>query len=125
LPVNLTDSGHERSLMQFTRTGKTLLAVGRLREGAQPLIGVSLPLTPGAIEPVDASEFSGVQLDLRGEGQFQLVAQGVTPLQANAEWRTLRVPLKDARRLHAITLRATGKRGAKIWFELDNVRFYR
>ncbi|MDX2152261.1 MAG: amidohydrolase family protein [Bryobacteraceae bacterium] len=125
LPVNLTDSGHERSLMQFTRTGKTLLAVGRLREGAQPGIGVSLPLSRGAVEPVDASEFAGVQLDLRGEGEFRLVASETVALKATSEWQTHRVPLKDAKRLHAITLRATGKPGSKVWFELDNVRFYR
>ena len=46
----------------------------RMSEKDRALGRVDIPLSRGAIEPVDATAFRGVSIDVRGDGDYQLIA---------------------------------------------------
>jgi hypothetical protein len=94
---------------------------------------VNLPLRPGAIEPVDASAFRGVQFDVRGEGEYRLrvPARGPktysAPFTAAGKWQGVRIPFQpewDVTELLMLQFEIARKPGEEAWLELDNIRFY-
>jgi hypothetical protein len=135
--INNTDAGHDHSLMSYARTVRengshamTVLCEGAHKKAAE--CAMVLPLAAGSVEPVDASGFSGIEFEARGEGSYEL--SGMTrgpsfrrPFQAGAKWRTVRVPFAEARVNEVLQLAFTlhPPAGTKGWLELDNVRLYK
>ena len=142
LRVNSTDAGPDHSAMLFlpiVRSGAdhALMVSARMASKASPYVRLELPLTPGAVEPADISQYSGVSVDARGEGAFRLLlySYGVpaanyfsAPLTASTEWQTLQIPFGKgaawAGSARAIAFELSGDPGAAVWLELDNVKFY-
>ncbi|MDZ4801800.1 MAG: amidohydrolase family protein [Bryobacteraceae bacterium] len=135
--INNTDGGHDHSLMSYARTlrddgSHALTVLCQASEKKTAECSMVLPMAPGSVEPVDASEFTGVEFEARGEGPCELA--GVTrgpsfrlPFEAGPKWKTVRVPLDKARRSELLQLEFAIRRGpgVKGWLELDNVRLYK
>ena len=141
---NGTDPGQDRSKMQFTRVpresgGHALSMIATMSEKEQPRALLRLPLQPGNVVPVDASEFRGVSFEARGEGQYELriprysVQDARVPhaeFRADATWQTIRIPftalgIESARDLLSLEFAAERKAESQAWLELDNVQFYK
>lgn len=153
LRVNATDGGHDHSKVVFTRvarsggTGHALAAIARMGDKARPEASVVLPLSPGGVEPVDASAFTGIEFEARGDGLYKLIVQRaavrdyaypVAEFKAGAAWTAVRIPFSSLKTPRATTAPAwTGRDLQELsfgisrppteetWLELDNVRFYR
>ncbi|NOT62989.1 MAG: amidohydrolase family protein, partial [Acidobacteria bacterium] len=147
--VNSSDAGTDASKVLFGRVQRNandhaLSLTARMAEKDRPYARVNLPLSRGAVEPVDARAFRGIRFDVRGAGDYRLLvatydtrsnASFHAPFQAATTWRTVSidfVSLKNDSDLKwtgadLLTLsfelsRTAGKFG---WLELDNVQFYR
>lgn len=150
--VNSTDSGHDHSQMSFTRTlraphNHALTVLARMSQKARPFVRVELPLTPGAVEPANASRFNGIAFDARGEGEYTLTVRTrevrdgdhfAASFQAGARWHRVRIPFAVLRQRHgkenlpaadagllSLSFEIARKAGERAWMELDNLRFYR
>ncbi|MCI0489690.1 MAG: amidohydrolase family protein [Blastocatellia bacterium] len=150
--VNGTDSGHDHSRMVFGRTlrggrNHALSVMAYMAEKERPFVRVSVPLSLGAVEPVDASGFRGVRFDARGEGSYSLIvptfgARGSTfyraRFEAKGKWKTVKVefsslersagetgPIWTATDLLMLTFEIAREPGEMGWLELDNIRFYK
>src|SRR5262249_40911310 len=71
--VNSSDAGVEASKMLSGRISRdagnpALSVIARMAEKDRPCARINVPLSKGAVEPVDAREFRGVRFDVRGEG---------------------------------------------------------
>jgi hypothetical protein len=104
---------------------------------------VDIPLGRGAIEPVDASAFRGVQFDARGDGDYQLIASAYdapnfqASFTASPQWRTISIDFSSFRqpqtksapwpgdKLRMFSFEIARPAGAFAWLEIDNLRFYR
>ncbi len=143
--VNAYDAGHDHTKMIWgrTRRGATNHAfsvMSQMSEVERPFARVSLPLSRGAVVPVDASGFRGVQFEARGDGEYNLLIptySGVNfsaKFQADAAWKTVRI---DFATLKAQSEKWTGadllmlsfeiaRKPEEIgWLELDNLQFYK
>ncbi|MFN0111223.1 MAG: amidohydrolase family protein, partial [Blastocatellia bacterium] len=143
--INSTDSGVDASKMLFGRvvreTGNQALSVtAKMSEKDRPFGRISIPLSKGAVEPVDAREFRGVRFDVRGDGDYRLVVpsylntrnSAAAPFKAVPQWQTLSIEfasLKGAQWTAAdllmLSFEIARPAGAFGWLELDNIRFYR
>ncbi len=150
--INGTDSGTDSSKMVWGRTLRNegdhaLSVLGRFSEKERPLVRVSLPLSRGAIEPVDASQYRGVRFDARGEGDYLLTVPtaGVRDsayynggFKASGRWRTVKIDFSSLQRatnarpaawtgrdLLMLTFEISRKPGEVGWLELDNLQFYK
>jgi hypothetical protein len=106
-----------------------------LCEGAQKgqtACAMVLPMAAGSVEPVDVSEYSGVEFEARAEGAGEVT--GTTrgpafrlPFQASPKWQRVRVLFEKARRNDLLQLEwaIRPEAGTKGWLELDNVRLYK
>jgi hypothetical protein len=105
-----------------------------------------LPLSPGGVEPVDASAFRGVQFDARGDGRYRILVSAravrdwvpfAAPFDAGPEWAKVTIPFTalqrarspqpaswTARDLTALSFEVARPPGEFGWLQLDNVRFY-
>lgn len=149
--VNSTDAGVDASQMQFGRIWRAennhaLLIAGKLSEKERPYLRINLPLSRGAVEPVDARAFRGVKFDVRGAGDYTLIvptarvrdfADFQAPFKAGATWQTVTIDFASLKQRNARTpvpwtgadllmlsfeiVRPAGSFG---WLELDNVQFY-
>jgi imidazolonepropionase-like amidohydrolase len=150
LRVNATDPGIDHSTMLWqpvVRSGKnhSMLVTARLAAKDRPWVRLELPLTPGGVELADATQFTGISLDVRGEGAHRLlVLTGGTrsrapfsaPIVASGEWQTLTVPFAslerpargdgdwNGRNLRVLAFEISGAPESTAWLELDNIRFY-
>jgi hypothetical protein len=136
--VNQTDGGHDNSTMTYVRIlrdegNHALFIAVRMAEKDRPFARMNLPLHPGAVEPVDASAFRGIQFDARGEGEYRLriPARNLktydAPFTAGGKWRSVRIPFAanwDVTGLLMLQFEIARKAGERAWLELDNVRFY-
>ena len=118
--------------------GHALSISARMAMKAKPMAGVIIPLTRGAIQPVDASAFKGLRFEVRGDGDYVLgvgaaAGRWSAPFSAGAAWRTVEVPfsaLKASRGawtgddLTDVEFMGSRKGGEKLWLEVDNVSFY-
>jgi hypothetical protein len=136
--VNSTDGGHDHSRMVFGRVlreghGHALQIMGNMSEKDKPYIRVSVPLRPGGMEPVDASTYKGVRFDVRGDGDYRLIAVTQSArdfrypdakFSASGKWKTVKLPL-SANDLLMLTFEIARPAGAQGWLELDNVAFFK
>jgi imidazolonepropionase-like amidohydrolase len=148
--VNTTDPGSDHSRMVFGRMlrapGDHALSVsGRMSVGERAFVAVALPLSHGAIEPVDARQFHGVRFDVRGDGDYRLVVPTRTirdnnffqsPFQAGPAWQTVSVDFASLKQMRSgaaawrgddllgLVFRIERRPGEFGWLELDNVRLY-
>ncbi len=146
--VNSTDSGVDATKMLFGRVarkegGHALSVTARMSEKDRPFGRVDIPLSRGAIEPVDASAFRGAQFEARGDGDYELIvsAYGAPDLHATfkaaPQWRTIRVAFSSftqpqaqsvpwpGDRLRKLSFEIARPAGAFGWLEIDNLKFYR
>jgi hypothetical protein len=133
-----TDSGLDHSALMFQRIarpggGHMLALQAKMAEKAKPWTQLWIPLTRGAVEPMDASKFQTLQLDIRGEGPVRVLfdrhslrgyAFPAQTVEAAPEWRTVSVPLPtNPTDLNAIGIELARPPGQPAWLELDNLRF--
>src|SRR5262245_28295794 len=146
--VNSTDSGVDATKMLFGRIGRkggghALSVTARMSENDRAFGRADIPLSRGAIEPVDAGAFRGVRFDARGDGDYQLIvaAYGApnfqTPFKVSPQWRTIRIDFPSFRQPQATSVPWSGDKlrmlsfeiarpaGTFAWLEIDNLRFYR
>jgi imidazolonepropionase-like amidohydrolase len=146
--VNSTDAGHDHTFMSFVRTlrapgNHAMTVLARMGEKDRPYARVHLPLTPGAVAPLDANAYAGIAFESRGEGEYRLTVlsrtqrSGPIPsatFRAEAAWRPVRVAWSElqraqtgwsAKELTDVAFEITRPAGEKAWLEIDNVRLYR
>ncbi len=149
--VNSTDAGHDHSAMLFGRIDReadnhALSVAGRMSETESPFVRLNVPLSRGAIEPVDVRRFRGVQFDVRGSGDYSLIIPTYSirdsnyfnaTFQAAPQWRTVRVAFSALKRspddgtlawtgddLLMLSFEAARPAGSYVWIELDNIKFF-
>lgn len=138
--VNRTDAGLDFTRMSYQRIWRApgdrcLSVLAEMSDKDRPLAAMVLPLSKGAVLPVDASAWQGVEFEARGDGAYGLLlrwrgGEAQAPFEAGAEWRRLRVPfsalgkadLKETISLEFVIARPAGQ---KAFLEIDNVRLYR
>lgn len=150
LRVNGTDAGIDHSPMLFHRilrsgSDHALLVQATMADKERPYVRVEFPLSPGAIEPVDLSGYTGVQFEVRGEAACRLLVNAYGNRTASdpwaakagvsAEWQTVHVPFTSLRRraegaweardARSLMLELSGEPRAGVWLEVDNLRLYR
>src|SRR5262249_53415017 len=109
----------------------------------RPFGRLTVPLSRGAIEPVDARAFRGLKFDARGDGEYQLLVSTYNapdfqaPFKASPQWRTVIIDFSALKQRQALSVPWVGdqlrtlsfeiarKAGEFGWLEIDNVRFYR
>jgi imidazolonepropionase-like amidohydrolase len=146
--VNSTDSGVDATKMLFGRIGRkggghALSVTARMSEKDRAFGRAEIPLSRGAIEPVDAGAFRGVRFDARGDGDYQLIVSAYgapnfqAPFKASPQWRTIRIDFPSFRQPQAQSVPWSGDKlrmlsfeiarpaGTFAWLEIDNLRFYR
>ncbi len=151
LRVDSYDSGSDHSKILFTRTLRkpgdhALMLQAKMSEKDRPYARLDLPLSPGGVEPVDASGFQGVRFEARGDGEYRLMipvraARGRGAFNArftaSSEWKEVRIPFSSLRRppsaenvkwtardLLMLTFEIARPAGGEGWLEIDNVRFW-
>jgi imidazolonepropionase-like amidohydrolase len=153
LRVNSTDAGVDpskilfaRELREVRRNDHALSVMARMSEKDRPFARVSVPLSRGAIEPVDARTFRGVQFDARGDGDYRLIIPTrkirdnnffQAPFVATGKWQRITIEFSALRQVSGESAKWTGddllmlsfeiarKAGESGWLELDNIRFYK
>lgn len=146
LPVETYESGTDHSQLRHSRTADgRLLIVAAMGAAPQPFANLILPLTPGGVQPADASDFAGFALVARGRGRYQIWLEnyGLPPRNAfrasfegGPDAREVRLPFTafrspdpnaalDLRNLRLIVVRLDGEPGGRTWLELGKLRFYR
>jgi len=146
--VNSTDSGVDATKMIFGRVARkggnhAMSVTTRMSEKDRALGRVDIPLGRGAIEPVDATAFRGVSFDVRGDGDYQLIASAYGApnfhalFKASPQWRTIRIDFTSFSqpqaqsvpfprdKLRMLSFEIARPAGAFAWLEIDNLRFYR
>ena len=118
--IDSTDGGHDHSQVLFQRTlrdsnNHALAILARMSEKERPFVRLSLPLSRGAVTPVDVRAFRGVRFDARGEGNYRFITPttGVrdgnfyqAAFNAGAKWQTVKIDFaklkqRDAREASA------------------------
>jgi imidazolonepropionase-like amidohydrolase len=135
--VNQTDSGHDKSRMSFLKVlreegNHALMVIATMAQKERPFARVNLPLRRGAVEPVDATAFRGVQFEARGEGEyrFRVAARASAydaPFSASGKRQSIRIPFQrgwDVAEITMLQFEIARKAGETAWLELDNIRFY-
>ena len=92
-----------------------------------------LPLSKGSVLLVDASEFQGVEFDVRREGDYALRVPSRSKgrdysraeFAAEPQWKKVRVSFSDLKIEGKDLLNLEFVMTRKTWLELDNVRFYK
>jgi Amidohydrolase family/Carbohydrate binding domain (family 11) len=150
--VNSTDAGVDPSPTVYGRivreAGKHALSVtGKMSEKDRPYIRINVPLSRGAIEPVDAREFRGLRFDARGDGDYRLIVptSGVrdsgyfqAAFRADSQWQTVSIDFSSLTQAGArtpvkwmgddllmLSFEIARPASSFVWLELDNVRFYK
>ena len=143
------DGGVERSAVITNRVPRTgggfaLTVLAQMAQNDSPTGGVLIPLNRGSVQPVDAREFAGIRLELRGTGRFVLVVntlagEWTAPIDAQMGWTELRIPFPALSPTRAGQSTSTDWRGDDLlqvgvmskreagetaWVELDNIGFY-
>jgi len=149
LRITNTDAGHDHAQLLFAQTvrrgsifgkgGHALTLIGRMTDKDNPFARVVIPFNRGGVEPADASAFHGIRFDSRGEGEYKLIVTTRTEtwtatFPSATRWKNLRIPfasLTNSRsakwtgdNLLWIAFELARPAGAKVWLELDNVRFF-
>jgi imidazolonepropionase-like amidohydrolase len=138
--VNRTDAGLDFSQMSYHRVPRApgdhcLAVLARMSDKDRPLAAMVLPLSRGAVLPVDVSPWQGVEFEARGDGAYRLMlrwrgGEAEAPFEAGAEWKRVRVPFgslrgADLKETIALEFVISRPAGGKAFLEIDNVRLYR
>jgi len=138
--INRTDAGLDFSRMTYHRTqrapgNRCLTVLAEMSDKDRPLAAMVLPLSKGAVLPVDLSSWQGVEFEARGDGPFQLLlrwrgGEAHAPFEASAAWQRVRIPFAafakpDLRETISLEFVISRPAGRKAFLELDNVRLYR
>lgn len=151
--VNSSDAGVDPSKIVFGRVARgdnnhALSISARMSEKERPFARVNVPLSRGAIEPVDARAFRGVQFDARGEGEYRMIvpiyntrsasSYFSVPFNASPQWQTLKLDFASFKQAGArsparwtgadllmLSFEVARPAGSFGWLELDNIKFYR
>ena len=151
--VNSSDAGVDPSKIVFGRVARgdnnhALSISARMSEKERPFARVNVPLSRGAIEPVDARGFRGVQFDARGEGEYRMIvpiyntrsasSYFSVPFNASPQWQTLKLDFASFKQAGArspvqwtgadllmLSFEVARPAGSFGWLELDNIKFYR
>ena len=143
------DGGVERSvvvsnLVPHDGSGQALAFAVHMALKDKPEGGVLIPLRRGSVQPVDASKFAGIRLDLRGAGRYQLVVNTLAgswtaDIAGGPAWSEVRIPFSalspvrptpdgtkawrgdDLLQVGVVTQREAAE---SAWGEIDNIRFY-
>ncbi len=144
------DGGVERSVVVTNLIphghggGQALAFAVQMALKDKPEGGVLIPLRRGSVQPVDASKFAGIRLDLRGAGRYQLVVNTLAgswtaDIEGGPAWSEVRIPFsalapvrptpdgkKTWRGNDLLQVGVMTQRGAaeSAWGEIDNIRFY-
>jgi len=148
LVVTDPDGGLDRSVetiqvLPREGGGHALLMTGSMAVKKDANVSVVLPLTKGAVAPADLRAYHGVRLELRGDGEYEVLLHGLKgswsgAVSGTGDWKTVELPFSalnstarkgngpawtgdDLTELVVIARRAGG---TKTWLELDNVSFY-
>jgi imidazolonepropionase-like amidohydrolase len=150
LRINSTDAGVDHSVMMFQPIVRApgnhaLMVQARMADIEKPFVRVEFPLTPGAVEPADLTQYTGLSFDARGEGAYRLIVNtyGVripdpysAPFALTAGWQTIRIPFAGLQRrasdagpwarndARSLLFELAAPAGAGAWLELDNVKLY-
>lgn len=151
LPVNTTDAGNDNTRMTWGRILRSegnhaLAMMARMAIKDRPWGRLNIPLSKGAVEPVDASGSQGVRFEARGNGEYRLIvtsravredAHFAAAFKAKGDWSEIEIPfvsLKQpnpqrpvkwtGRDLTMLSFEVSRPAGALGWLELDNIRFY-
>jgi len=151
LRVDSYDSGSDHSKVLFTRTLRkpgdhALLIQAKMSEKVRPYARLELPLSPGAVEFVDASDFQGVRFEARGDGEYSLMVSVraardrsafSSRFTASSAWTEMQIPFSalrqppspeqvkwTARDLLLLSFEIARPAGGEGWLEIDNVRFW-
>jgi imidazolonepropionase-like amidohydrolase len=147
LPVGNPDGGVDRSVQIMTvetaENGNRYFSItSNMARKPNASTEAVLFLTPGGIQPADASGFKSVKFDVRGDGAYRLGVAAVdtswaAPFSATSAWTTVEIPFSALRPVREddgemtfsakelLALRFTTQRpgGSTAWLEIDNVRF--
>lgn len=140
------DFGFPRSQLLTQRVprdsgGMALLLSAKMAIKDAPKALIVLPASPGAFSPVNASPFSGVQFDAKGDTQQYLVelvsTTGVISktFSTSKNWQQLQFPFSEFSaaanaaqfsldNIIAVKIGAQRAAGETFWLELDNVGLY-
>lgn len=112
--------------------------VATMGESERPWARVSLPLSRGAVEPVDARNFRRIRFSARGDGEYRLIVNTrsggrfVAPFRADPRWSGVTVPFASFRAeggtaqwsgadLLMISFEIARGPGVAGWLELDDI----
>ncbi|WP_344760150.1 amidohydrolase family protein [Luteimonas lutimaris] len=152
LRTDEADGGNDRST-QVTEViaregeGHALSMQAWLSHKEHARAGALFPLSRGAVAPVDLRGYRGLRMDIRGRGGVQVEFRGLadarwaSELDVGPQWRTVEIPFSRLEGLPPwrsegpgpkwsgndvlqLGVFAGGEPGSKVWFELDNIRFY-
>lgn len=152
LPVATTDPGVDHSCLvahhdaehdHAAHEHSTFLAA-QMGAAPRPYVEWVLPLTRGTIDVADASAFEGIELMVKGRGEYRIVLESYglrgrswfrAPFTASPSSEALRIPfvsftsrdpeaMLDLARLRAIRVVLEGETLGTKALELGSVRFY-
>jgi len=146
--VNSTDPGVDATKMLFGRIarkggGHALSVTARMSEKDRAFGRADIPLSRGAIEPVDTGAFRGVRFDARGDGDYQLIVSAYgapnfqAPFKVSPQWQTIRIDFSSLKqpqgqsatwpgdKLRMLSFEIARPAGTFAWLEIDNLKFYR
>lgn len=139
------DNAFERSKVSSKRVvrdggGHAIRVDATMAQKDGPYAGLVIPLSRGAVHPVDLKPYSGVSFDVRGDGELVFRMVGYRGVQhatftTGGAWQTVRIPLVDlaaSRKsaeqaddlIHQIEFIGYRPARSRLWFEIDNVKFY-
>ncbi|MEJ5142349.1 amidohydrolase family protein [Gluconobacter albidus] len=124
--------------------GHVLFMTATMAQQKTPYAGVSVPLSTGAILPVDVSAYHGISVEVRGSScDARMTANGTVgaswsaSLPLSAHWQTIRVPFTSLASVDNPHHRAwTGRDitdleiglscapGTTAWLQADTLKFY-
>lgn len=147
LPVATTEPGIDHShLIQLDKPGgKPTFLAAQMGAAPRPYVQWVLPLTRGPIKLADASGFAGIEIAVRGTGDYRLVIESygldgsdwfAAPFAAGEKTATVRMPFGafksrdrnvalDLATLRALRIQLSGKTGGTASLEVGAIRFYR
>lgn len=154
--VNSTDPGVDASQMVYGRIlradnkveGNHVLSIsGKLAEKERPYLRINVPLSRGAVEPVDARSFRGIRFEARGQGNYTLLVPTTSvrdnayfqaAFQAGAQWQSISIDFATLKQnnprlsvpwsgadLLSLSFEIARPAGSFAWLELDNIQFYK
>ncbi|MBS0567405.1 MAG: amidohydrolase family protein [Proteobacteria bacterium] len=153
LRTDEADGGNDRSVQVseiVTRddVGHALSVQARLSHKKKAYAGVVFPLSRGSLAPVDLRAFHGIRFDIRGAARSERIElRGLygrrwsAPIELAPHWQSIAIEFSRLQSLapfgreapptswsgddvQQVVLSASGTPGEKVWFEVDNLRFY-